>query len=103
MSPGELVQKTRSQLAELAGAGAVSATQKTVERWKQLAGGARALGLVELAARLEALATELGQRGALAYEPSRSLAYAALSVHDFVEALASHLELSNLERQHGSH
>jgi hypothetical protein len=103
MSPGELVQRTRAQLAELAGAGAVSSTQKTVERWQQLAGGARALGLVEFGGRLDALAAELGRRGALAYEPSRALAHAALAVHDLTEALASHLELSNLERQHGSH
>jgi hypothetical protein len=98
MSAEKLVRDARSALSSLAGLGAVSLGNESVGTWKNLASRARSLGLADLGEQMDALASQVERRGALAFEPNPQLAHAALEVHDHVEALASTLVLWSVER-----
>ena len=97
MSADRLVGDARQALAALAGLGVISLGKEAVGTWKGLAGRARACGLDDLGARMDALAAQIERRSALAFEPSADVAPAVLEVHDRVEALASALELWRVE------
>lgn len=92
-SVDRFVEDARRALTTLIGAGAAGATPAAPRTWSALATRANELGLADLAARCDAVAGELGRRGALAFEASVPLADAALAVHDRVEALASALAI----------
>ena len=94
MSAQRFVEESRTALAEITGAGAVS---MGVEAWKRLAASSSAMGLTDLAGLFRALATVLGQRGSLAFEPSVRVASLVCAIHDRVEALASALAIWRVE------
>lgn len=98
MSAERLVKDARAALGALAGLGAVSQGREAVGAWKGLAARARDLGLQDLGAQMNALASLLEKRGALALSPDRALSDLVLSVHDRVEGLASTLVLWSIER-----
>jgi hypothetical protein len=98
MSAERFVKDARSALAALAGTGAVSAGPGTIKVWGSLSGRARSLGLLDLSTRIDALASHLEKRGALAYEPSVAVADEILAVYDRVEALASTLAAWKVEQ-----
>jgi hypothetical protein len=98
MSAERFVADARAALASLVGTGAVSSGRETVAGLRGLARRARGLGLSDLAGHLEALASRLEDKGALAFEASVPLAHEVCAVHDRVEALASALSLWGVEQ-----
>jgi len=98
MSAERFVADARAALASLVGTGAVSSGRETLAGFRGLARRARGLGLSDLAGHLEALAGQLEQKGALAFEPSAPLADEVCAIHDRIEALASTLALWGVEQ-----
>ncbi|UQA59094.1 hypothetical protein [Polyangium aurulentum] len=96
MIPRRFVREARATLEELAIAGALEGGAPRSAALRRLAAEARGLGLLDLGARLSALA------GALDRQAGTELAEALLGAHDRVEALAAELARAELARAFGA-
>ncbi|MRG97290.1 hypothetical protein [Polyangium spumosum] len=91
-----LARRARAAIEELAAAGALERTESRATTFRRLSADARAIGLFDLAARLEAVATALEGQAALGPRPNAALAEALLASYDRIEALSATLARSAL-------
>ncbi|MDI1446709.1 hypothetical protein [Polyangium sp. 6x1] len=91
-----LSRLARAAIEELAAAGALERTEHRALSFRRLAADARAIGLFDLATRLEAVAAALDAQAGLGPQPNAALAEALLASYDRIEALSARLARSEL-------
>jgi len=91
MIPERLARRARAAIEELAAAGALERTEGRATTFRRLSADARAIGLFDLAARLEDVAAALETQPGLGSRPNVTLAEALLASYDRVEALSAAL------------
>ncbi len=102
MIPERLARQARAAIEELAAAGALERTSDRATSFRRLAAEAHAIGLFDLAARLEAVATALEGQAGLGPGPNTALAEALLASYDRIEALSASLAFSALLHAFGA-
>ena len=96
MIPERLARRARAAIEELAAAGALERTERRATSFRRLSADARAIGLFDLAARLEAVALALESQAGRGPRPNLALAEALLASYDRIEALSATLARSAL-------
>ena len=91
MIPERLARRARAAIEELAAAGAFERTESRATSFRRLAADARSIGLFDLAARLDDVATALETQAGLGPRPNAALAEALLASYDRIEALSATL------------
>ncbi|TKD07601.1 hypothetical protein [Polyangium fumosum] len=91
-----LARQARAAIEELAAAGALERTEHRALTFRRLAADAQAIGLFDLATRLEAVALSLDAQAGLGPRPNAALAEALLASYDRIEALSTRLARSAL-------
>ena len=91
-----LARQARAAIEELAAAGALERTEHRAITFRRLAADAQAIGLFDLATRLEAVAMALGAQAGLGPRPNAALTEALLASYDRIEALSTRLARSAL-------